>query len=99
VAIGTIAITVVGTLLTRVFSPVFAPLSEGIKDMISGAPNTTDVTAMTFDNNNKDISKRANYGDTIASNSITFNFSAVQPSFLGINYSPGFQCSFDGKTI
>jgi hypothetical protein len=96
VSIGTIAITVVGALLTTVFSPVFAPLSEGIKDTISGTPSTINVTAMTFNNDNKDSSKPVNYGDTIASNSITFNFTAVQPSFLGIKYSPSFQCSFDG---
>jgi pYEATS domain-containing protein involved in immunity len=95
-AIGTITITVVGALLSTVFSPVFAPLSEDIKEMISREPNTTEVTAMTFDNDNRDISKHVNYGDTIASNSITFNFTAVQPPFLGIRYSPNFQCSFDG---
>ncbi|MGC2426587.1 MAG: hypothetical protein WA421_06105, partial [Nitrososphaeraceae archaeon] len=69
-AIGTITITLIGALLSGIFSPVFSPLSEYIKDNISKPPNTHIISAMTFDNANKNISKHVLYGDTIHSRAI-----------------------------
>lgn len=103
-SIGTIVITLLGALLANVFSPVFSPLSEFIKDSISNKPVTKIISAMTFDNINKNISKKVNSGDTITSNSITFNFSSSLSnlsipmlSHIPIEYFPDFECSFDGS--
>lgn len=90
--------TVIGALLISIFSPVFSPLSEIVKDGLSGEPETIDVTATTFDSDNKTVTKHVNNGDTISSNSIRFNFTADQKSPLkvALPFSHSFQCSLDG---
>ena len=99
----TVSVTLIGAILVSIFSPVFAPLGEFVKDSISSKPITKIISAMTFDSDNKNISKIVKSGDTIASNSITFNFTASLstsplpvPPQLGLEYSPDFECSFDG---
>ena len=99
----TVSVTLIGAILVSIFSPVFAPLGEFVKDSISSKPITKIISAMTFDSDNKNISKIVKSEDTIASNSITFNFDASLsasplpvPSQLGLEYSPNFECSFDG---
>jgi len=103
--------TVIGALLISVFSPVFSPLSELIRDQLSGEPNATKVTAATFDSDTRQVTKQVKDNETIASNSIRFNFtgdqeSPMKPLFkalfkvLGIEYPESyphsFQCSLDG---
>jgi hypothetical protein len=89
VAIGTISITVVGALLSNVFSP----LNETIKDFISPPPHTYIVSAKTFDNSYNKVSKEVKSGDTIPVRSITFTFNSNAQS-LGATV---FQCIFDGS--
>ncbi len=101
-SLGTIAITLTGGLLATVFSPVFSPLSEQIKNSITGNPVTNITNAMTFDSFNKNVSKKVNSGDTIASNSITFYFTSyLSPKDASVNvkpnYDPKFECSIDGN--
>jgi hypothetical protein len=90
--------TVIGGLLVSVFSPVFSPLSEFVKDRLSGEPNTNVVSAMTFDNNNKSVTKEIENHETISSNSISLEFNASQESPFPIKfpYPYSFQCSLDG---
>ncbi|HXT84665.1 MAG TPA: hypothetical protein VN704_10130, partial [Verrucomicrobiae bacterium] len=80
----TIAVGLTGAILASVFSPVFSPLSESIKGLISGEPNTTIISARTFDGNNANLSKIINHSaPIITSNSITFNFNASQKPPIG----------------
>ncbi|MGB7662797.1 MAG: pYEATS domain-containing protein, partial [Nitrososphaeraceae archaeon] len=89
--------TVIGALLIGVFSPVFSPLSEAVKDQISGEPNATIIAATTFDKDNKDVTKQVKNHDIITSNSIRFDFDASQRSpFIQPPKPNGFQCSLDG---
>lgn len=90
--------TVIGALLIGVFSPVFSPLSESVRDQLTGEPNATVISAMTFDKDNKEVTKPVNNDDTISSNSIRFDFKASQKSPIGIQppNPSSFQCSLDG---
>jgi len=85
VAIGTIVITIIGALLSDVFSPT----AENIKDIFSSPPNTTISTAMTFDSFKNKVSKNVNPNDTIPSRGIEFTFSSSGATV--------FECSFDGS--
>jgi transcription initiation factor IIF auxiliary subunit len=106
--ITTIVVGVFITLLGSIFSPVFSPLSENIKDGFLGEPDTKITSAMTFDYNDKKVSKPLDPNDTISTRSITFNFKANESSkstplgnflsLLGIKHHiPYFECSIDGK--
>jgi hypothetical protein len=91
--------TVIGALLIAVFSPVFSPFSESIKDGLTGEPNSTVISAMTFDRDKKEVTKPVSNGDTISSDSIRFDFNASQKApFRGQPPNPSsFQCSLDGS--
>jgi prokaryotic YEATS domain len=84
VAIGTITVTVIGALLSDVFSPV----SENIKDIFSPPPDTTIQTHMTFDSAQNKVNKNVSSGETIPARAIVFTF----------NSTGGwrFECSIDG---
>lgn len=103
VAVATITITVVGALLSDVFSPA----SENIKDALSRPPNTTIWTHMTFDSSRNNVSKDVEEGDTIPSRAIEFKFNSseggmayflfMKYSLLPSNSSSVYECSFDGS--
>ena len=106
--ITTIVVGVLITLLGSIFSPVFSPLNEIIKDGLLGEPDTNITSAMTFDYNDKKVSKPLDRNESISTRSITFNFKNNQSSKitllgdflsrLGIkNQFPYFECSIDGK--
>ncbi len=97
-AFVTIGVTLVGAILASVFSPVFSPLSNSIKEQLSGQPDTNFTYGVTFDLNNKNLSRIINETNpTIVSNSVTFNFSAIQkPPIGGPVKFLGFECSMDG---
>lgn len=84
VAIGTITVTVIGTLVSDVFSPV----SEIIKDMFSPPPDTTIQSHMTFDGSKNKVNKNVSPNETIPARAIVFTFSSTGDS--------RFECSFDG---
>lgn len=105
VAIGTITVTIVGGLL----SDVFSPLTEHIKDILSPPPDTNISLATTFDSSRNNVNKSLNPGETIAARAVNFFFDSKRgwinpflffPSFnftlLPVNSSSTFECSFDG---
>ncbi len=96
--IVTIAVGLIIAILTSIFSPVFSPLSDSIKELISGEPNTTIISAMTFNGSNDNMGKIVNHTfPVVASNSITFTFNASQTPPIGApTHLLGFQCDFDG---
>lgn len=84
VAIGTITVTIIGTLLSDVFSPV----SEDIKNILSPPPETTIQTHMIFDSSQNKVNKNVNPGETIPARAVVFSFKSTGDS--------RFECSFDG---
>jgi hypothetical protein len=98
-----ITIAVIGAIAIAIFSPVFSPLSESIKDFTTSNPITNITAAKTFDTFNQKVITNVAIDDTISSNSITFYFdSYLDPnhpmaSVLKLFHSPSFECSFDGN--
>ena len=107
----TISLTVIGAIL----SDVFSPLSEALKDKISEVPPAWIYSAKIFDNEKRNVSQNIWQNETIPANAVTFYFKAGQapdniyrfllwnyslPQYLPkIDYSYQFECSFDGSSF
>ena len=88
--VGAIVITVLGALM----SEIFLPMSEGIRDTLYPAPNTTITSARYYDNNG--LIREVLDNGTISAPGITFGFEAV-PNKTILKVYDEFECSFDGS--